>query len=185
MYLAVASRPNAIFATSMLARKIHYPCARHFSIAKRVFGYLKGTKNVWLLISSDSGASLEAYCDADWAGCQKTRRSTTGILVTVNDAPVLWNTKKQTIITLSSWKAAYVALLCCGKLLIWLRGRFCKICHGIVLEDEQNTMHPIFRKMDSSTAKSIVRTSNSFEKNQHISLIFYHVKKLSSPVVWK
>ncbi|GJX19898.1 DNA helicase [Tanacetum coccineum] len=51
---------------------------KHLNAVKRIFRYLKGTINMGLWYSKDAGMSLTAYSDADHAGCQDTRRSTSG-----------------------------------------------------------------------------------------------------------
>ncbi|GJU59242.1 retrovirus-related pol polyprotein from transposon TNT 1-94 [Tanacetum coccineum] len=45
---------------------------------KRIFRYLRGTVNQGLWYSKDSSIALTAFADADHAGCQDTRRSTSG-----------------------------------------------------------------------------------------------------------
>ncbi|GJR38690.1 retrovirus-related pol polyprotein from transposon TNT 1-94 [Tanacetum coccineum] len=45
---------------------------------KWIFRYLKGTINMGLWYSKDTNMSMTAYADADHAGCQDTRRSTSG-----------------------------------------------------------------------------------------------------------
>ncbi|GJS11027.1 retrovirus-related pol polyprotein from transposon TNT 1-94 [Tanacetum coccineum] len=45
---------------------------------KRIFRYLNGTIKMGLWYSKDSDMSLTTYSDADHAGCQDTRRSTSG-----------------------------------------------------------------------------------------------------------
>ncbi|GJR48244.1 hypothetical protein Tco_1316347 [Tanacetum coccineum] len=45
---------------------------------KRIFRYLRGTINWGLWYSKDSAITLTAFADADHAGCQDTRRSTSG-----------------------------------------------------------------------------------------------------------
>ncbi|GKD48008.1 hypothetical protein Tco_1276984, partial [Tanacetum coccineum] len=54
------------------------PTEKHLNTVKRIFRYLKGTINMGLWYSKDTGTSLIAYADADHAGCQDTRRSTSG-----------------------------------------------------------------------------------------------------------
>nr|GEV36422.1 reverse transcriptase domain-containing protein [Tanacetum cinerariifolium] len=51
----------------------------HYCV-KRIFRYLRGTVNRGLWYSKDSSIALIAFVDADHAGCQDTRRSTSGSL---------------------------------------------------------------------------------------------------------
>ncbi|GJY06371.1 retrovirus-related pol polyprotein from transposon TNT 1-94 [Tanacetum coccineum] len=77
MYLT-ASRPDLVFAVCMCARYQAKPTKKHFEAIKRVFRYLKGTINMGLWYPKDNAMSLTAYADADHAGCQDSRRSTSG-----------------------------------------------------------------------------------------------------------
>nr|GEY92368.1 retrovirus-related Pol polyprotein from transposon TNT 1-94 [Tanacetum cinerariifolium] len=54
------------------------PTEMHLHAIKRIFCYLKGTLNMGLWHPKDSGFALTAFADADYAGCQDTRRSTSG-----------------------------------------------------------------------------------------------------------
>ncbi|GJR45237.1 retrovirus-related pol polyprotein from transposon TNT 1-94 [Tanacetum coccineum] len=73
-----------------------------------------GTMGLWY--SKDIGMSLTAYSDAYHAGCQDTRRSTSGSAQFLGDKLVSWSSKKQKSTTISSTKAEYIALSgCCGK----------------------------------------------------------------------
>lgn len=58
------------------------------------------------------GASLEIsfFCDAAHATDLATRRSTTGILIFCNGAPIKWYTKKQNTIETSTYGSEFVAL---------------------------------------------------------------------------
>nr|GEV01004.1 hypothetical protein [Tanacetum cinerariifolium] len=75
MYLT-SSRPDLTYAVCLCARYQAKPTEKHLNAVKRVFRYLKGTINMGLWYSKDTGMSLTAYADADHAGCQDTRRST-------------------------------------------------------------------------------------------------------------
>ncbi|GJZ55903.1 copia protein [Tanacetum coccineum] len=52
------------------------PTEKHLHAVKRIFRYLKGTIHLGFWYLKDTGISLTAYSDADHAGCQDTRRST-------------------------------------------------------------------------------------------------------------
>ncbi|GKD02747.1 hypothetical protein Tco_1177721 [Tanacetum coccineum] len=77
MYLT-AIRPDIVFAVCMCARYQAKPTKKHSEAIKRVFRYLKGTINMGLWYPKDNAMSLTAYADADHAGCQDSRRSTSG-----------------------------------------------------------------------------------------------------------
>nr|GEZ39002.1 hypothetical protein [Tanacetum cinerariifolium] len=90
MYVT-SSRPDIMFATYMCARYQANPNEHHVSAVKRIFRYLKGTINLGLWYSKDSGFDLTAYSDADHAGCHLDRK-TESEYVTVSSccAQVLW-----------------------------------------------------------------------------------------------
>ncbi|GJV55484.1 hypothetical protein Tco_1456489 [Tanacetum coccineum] len=50
----------------------------YLTAIKRVFRYLQGSINMGLWYPKDTAMALTAYVDADHAGCQDTRRSTSG-----------------------------------------------------------------------------------------------------------
>nr|GFB84578.1 hypothetical protein [Tanacetum cinerariifolium] len=54
------------------------PTEMHLHAMKRIFRYLKGTLNIGLWYPKDFGFALTAFADADSAGCQDTRKSTSG-----------------------------------------------------------------------------------------------------------
>ncbi|GJQ95813.1 retrovirus-related pol polyprotein from transposon TNT 1-94 [Tanacetum coccineum] len=62
------------FQMSMMAS----PTKKHLESLKRVFRYLRATIIWGLWYPKDTAMALTAYADADHAGCQDTRRSTSG-----------------------------------------------------------------------------------------------------------
>nr|GFD00553.1 uncharacterized mitochondrial protein AtMg00810-like [Tanacetum cinerariifolium] len=77
LYLT-ASRPDLQFAICMCARYQARPIEKHVHVVKRIFRYLRGTVNRGLWYPKDSSVVITAFADADHAGCQDTRRSTSG-----------------------------------------------------------------------------------------------------------
>ncbi|GJW15733.1 retrovirus-related pol polyprotein from transposon TNT 1-94 [Tanacetum coccineum] len=72
----LSSRSDLIYAVCLCAWYQAKPIEKHLNAVKRIFRYLKGTIKMGLCYSKDTGISLTAYADADHAGCQDTRRST-------------------------------------------------------------------------------------------------------------
>ncbi|GJS04420.1 copia protein [Tanacetum coccineum] len=75
------------------------------------------TINMGLWYPKDTAMALTAYADADHAGCQDTRRSTSGSAQFLGDKLVSWSSKKQTSTSISSTEAEYIAMsaLCCNN----------------------------------------------------------------------
>ncbi|GKC15803.1 retrovirus-related pol polyprotein from transposon TNT 1-94 [Tanacetum coccineum] len=94
MYLT-SSIPDLIYAVCLCTRYQAKPTEKHLNAVKRIFQYLNRTINMGLWYSKDTGMSLTAYSDADHAGCQDTRRSTSGSAQLIGDKFVSWSSKKQ------------------------------------------------------------------------------------------
>ncbi|GKB83613.1 retrovirus-related pol polyprotein from transposon TNT 1-94 [Tanacetum coccineum] len=78
------------------------PTKKHLEAVKRVFRYLYGTINMGLWYLKDTAMALIAYTNADHAGCQDTRRSTSRSAQFLGDKLVSWSSKKQTSTSISS-----------------------------------------------------------------------------------
>ncbi|GKB40542.1 retrovirus-related pol polyprotein from transposon TNT 1-94 [Tanacetum coccineum] len=85
----------------------------HYHV-KRIFRYLRGTVNRGLWYSKDSSIALTAFADADHAGCQDTRRSTSGSMHFLGDRLISWSSKRQKSVAISSTEAKYIALSDCS-----------------------------------------------------------------------
>nr|GEV83026.1 retrovirus-related Pol polyprotein from transposon TNT 1-94 [Tanacetum cinerariifolium] len=109
LYLT-ASRPNLQFAICMCARYQARPTAKHLHAVKRIFRYLRGTINRRLWYPKDSSVALTAFADADHAGCQDTRRSTSGSVNFLGERLISWSSKRQKSAGISSTEAEYIAL---------------------------------------------------------------------------
>nr|GFB13981.1 uncharacterized mitochondrial protein AtMg00810-like [Tanacetum cinerariifolium] len=79
LYL-IASRPDLQFSICMCARYQARPTEKHLHAVKRIFRHLRGTVNRGLRYPKDSSIALTAFADVNYAGCQDTRRSTSGSL---------------------------------------------------------------------------------------------------------
>ncbi|GKA31941.1 retrovirus-related pol polyprotein from transposon TNT 1-94 [Tanacetum coccineum] len=94
-----------------------------YLIASRPDLYLQGTINMGLWYPKDTAMALTAYADADHAGCQDTRRSTSGSAQFLGDKLVSWSSKKQTSTSISSTEAEYIAMSGCCAQILWMRSQ--------------------------------------------------------------
>ena len=75
--------------------------------------------------------TVRAYVDANHAGNLANRRSHSGILIYVNNAPILWYSKRQNTVESSSFGSEYIALRICTEMIEALRYKL--RCFGIPL----------------------------------------------------
>ncbi|GKF31705.1 hypothetical protein Tco_0101503 [Tanacetum coccineum] len=71
----------------------------------------------------DNAMSLTAYADADHAGGQDSRRSTSGSAQFLGDRLVSWSSKKQRSTVISTTKAKYIAMSGCCAQILWMRSQ--------------------------------------------------------------
>ncbi|KAL7483296.1 hypothetical protein ACHAW6_008946 [Cyclotella cf. meneghiniana] len=118
LYLSGHSCPDIAFAVHQCARYTFHPTRRHELALVRIGRYLKGTMNKGLVMSPSLHPRVDCYPDADFAGLyghEDSRdphcaRSHTGYVILAFGCPVLWRSRLQTEIALSTMEAEYVAL---------------------------------------------------------------------------
>ncbi|GJT42260.1 retrovirus-related pol polyprotein from transposon TNT 1-94 [Tanacetum coccineum] len=109
-----SSRPDLVFAVCMCARYQAKPTKKHFEAIKRdLSGIWIRIPLSWVFGTKDNCMSLTAYADADHAGCQDSRRSTSGSAQFLGDRLVSWSSKKQRSTTISTIEAEYIAMSGC------------------------------------------------------------------------
>jgi len=117
------TRPDISYSVNQLYQFLHCPTTAHFTAAKRVLRYLKGTPDSGLLFTRGP-LHLYAYCDSDWAGDPLDRRSTSGFGVFLGQCLISWQSKKQPVVSQSSTEAEYRSMAYATAELYWLRMLF-------------------------------------------------------------
>ncbi|GJY89352.1 retrovirus-related pol polyprotein from transposon TNT 1-94 [Tanacetum coccineum] len=96
---------------------------RYRSMVGSLMYLTASTINMGVWYSKDTAMALTAYADADHAGCQDTRRSTSGSAQLLGDKLVKWSTKNQTSTSISSIEAEYIAMSGCCTQILWMRSQ--------------------------------------------------------------
>ena len=74
----------------------------HLKATKRILRYLKHTQNVSLWYPKGAKFELVGYSNSDYVGCKVERKSTTGTCQLLERSLVLWSSKKQNSVALST-----------------------------------------------------------------------------------
>ena len=122
LWLSGFTRPDISYSASYLSRFVSAPTKSHWQLALRVVSYLVHTRTVGITLGGiGSTKPLKMYIDADWAGCESTRRSTTGYLAMLYGSPINWCSRRQQTTAASTMEAEYIAGAEATKDVIWLR----------------------------------------------------------------
>nr|XP_043615156.1 secreted RxLR effector protein 161-like [Erigeron canadensis] len=120
MYLT-ASRPDIMFVVCICSRLQADPHVSHLSAVKRIFRYLKGRPKLGIWYPSEGNLDFVAYFDADYGGCNLTRKSTSGGCQFLGGRIVSWQCKKHTLVANSTCEAEYVAAGNCCSQVSWIQ----------------------------------------------------------------
>jgi len=130
MYLGNTTRPDISFAVNQCAQFSHDPRETNSTALKRIGCYLKATRDKGIIWKKGTGIpTLDCWVDADFAGLYSKEdnndptsvRSRTGFVIALGGNVVLWQSKLQTEIALSTMSAEYIAMSSAMRSLIHLR----------------------------------------------------------------
>ncbi|GJZ38318.1 hypothetical protein Tco_0584509 [Tanacetum coccineum] len=167
MYL-IASRPDITFDVCMCAWYQAKPIEKHLHAVKRIFKYLRGTVNRGLWYPKGSSIALTAYENADHAGFQDTRRSTSGCMQLLGDILVSWSSKRQKSAAISSMEAEYIAMFGCCAQILWMRSQ---------LTDYGLGFNKIPMYYDSKNVIALCCNNVKHSRSKHIDIRFHFIKE--------
>ena len=82
---------------------------------------MQATPTLGIRFTNAGDGKLIGYSDAYWAGDIETRRSTSGYVSVLNSGCIIWRSKKQRSVALSSTEAEYMALSEATQEAVWLK----------------------------------------------------------------
>jgi hypothetical protein len=118
-YLAQTTRPDIVYATHQLAKYSSDPREPHGEAVLYLICYLKKTRDKGTCFKLARDKGFECYCDADFSGNRNkhralfdpsTAKSQSGWIVFYAGCPVIWTSKLQTQVALSTTEAEYIAM---------------------------------------------------------------------------
>ncbi|KAM1111108.1 hypothetical protein ACFX13_010490 [Malus domestica] len=168
LYLT-ATRPDLMYAASLLSRFMNSPTKKHLGIARRVLRYVQGTLNYGIEYVKDKSAILIGFCDADWAGSEDDSRSTSGYAFSFGSGVFSWASVKQNTVALSTAEAEYVSASEATAQSIWLR---------FVLDDfgeMQTEATPLF--CDNMSAISMAKNPVFHQRTRHINRRYHFIRE--------
>ena len=185
-YLEKSSRPDIGFAVHQCARFSANPKEPHGKAVKWIGRYLAATKDKGIVLKPDLQHSFDCYVDADFCGGwdqesaledPSTAKSRTGFIIMYAGCPVMWSSKMQTEVTLSTTEAEYVALSTALKQTIWLMNIVREMKeHGFDVKGTHPKIHcKAFE--DNSGALTIANVPKARPRTKHINVKYHFFRQ--------
>jgi len=178
MYIMLGTRPDISFCVAYFSRFQDRASEQHYNYLLRVLQYLKGTKNLKLRYEIDTNFGLTGYADADWAGDTHDRKSTSGYLFKLFNSTLVWSSRKQDLVALSTAESEFIAFSSAVTEAVFMKN---------LLEDFQVKLQsPVVIYEDNRSCIAIASNPNTTKRTKHfdVRLHFvkdYIVKKLIKP----
>ena len=177
-YLCTMTRPDIAKAVSFLGCFSQNPGPQHWLAVKHLFRYLQGTKDYKLTYAKgEDGLAFTTYCDASHGDCVDTGRSTGAYLTCLGGGAIGWSSKLQTIVTLSTTEAEYIAACSAGQEAIWMRAFLTAIGYDC---SKPTTIH-----IDNLSAVSVANNPTHQGRMKHLDLRFHWLREAVEREVFK
>jgi hypothetical protein len=184
IYLSINSRPDISHAVGILSRFMSCPTTTHWEASKHLLRYLKGSSTLALSFAAGQNAaanqgvhacemsceiSCEMFTDADFAADVDKRRSTSGAVMPMQGAAVLWISKLQSTVATSTTEAEYVAASTATKEGLWVRK---------LLGEIYRRVSPLHLRVDNQAAIVLISeyTAGQSGRTKHIDVQFHFVR---------
>jgi hypothetical protein len=110
---------------------------------------------------------VEGWCDSDWAGDIDTRRSKTAYVICVAGGPVVWQTKSQKTVALSSTEAEYIAMSEAVKEMLWII---------YLLTEAKIPFETSILWADNQGAQALARNPVLHQRSKHIDIRHHFIR---------
>ena len=175
-WLVTMTRPDLAYSVGICARFTHNPTTEHFNTAKRIIRYLAGTIDLGLRFGphSDKSGDLIGWTDSSWADCRDTSRATSGYVFQLWNGPIVWSSKRQSLVSDSSAEAEYIGQANAAKEAMFLTQLLDELGY------EGDDLKPVKLMADNQSAIKLANNPVNHQRTKHIRSKYHLVRELVS-----
>jgi hypothetical protein len=167
------SRPDIANIVRELAKCMDGATPEAFKELTRVLQFVVNTKDYGLLIEpkwdKNNQWNLVVYTDSDWAGDKENRHSVTGYIMFLMGVPVMWKSRLQRTVALSSTEAEYYAISETAKEIKFIF----QILESIGIKIKL----PIIVKVDNVGAIFMAENVTATKLTRHVDARYHYVRE--------
>ena len=192
IYALIVARMDISFAIIKMSQFSANPALVHYKALRQIFAYLNHTREDGLIYwrprprddlpelppqsprsnphnrlspHPQTPLSLLAYSDSDWGSDTSHRRSVSGTIILLSGAAVLFSTKYQKAVALSSTEAEFVSASDAGKYALYLR--------SILTDLGFHQSDPTTLLIDNTGAVFMVEAQAPTRRTRHVDIRYF------------
>ena len=169
IYLTIGTRPDIDYAFQQLSQFLDCYSFNHWNTAIRIVRYLKGTRNLQLVLGGNGTIKLLGFSDSDWANCPTTQQSIGAYTFSLGSGCITWSVRKQKTVATSSCEAKYVAAFEATKEALWI----CQLLNAINIPP-QDAMTIL---CDNNTARSLSEDPMLHLRVKHMDIKYHFLRE--------
>ena len=167
-WLALGTRPDISLAVAELAQDSAAPTIQSWRLAGRILRYLAGSIDKGICFFKDSKQTRPTtFADSDW----RVKFSQSGYVVFMQNGPIIFCSRKQRIVALSTAEAELVAATEAAKDLSWLKGLMEDLKHY------DREAGPLVMYEDNSAAIVLSETSLAQKRTKHMERRYFYINE--------
>ena len=183
-YLASSTCLYILYAVHQCAHFSADPKLSHERAVKRIVRYLKGSRDKGIIMNPDKQKGVQCFVDADFAGgySDATRDDPvsvfnwTGYVIMYFNCPVLWVSKLQSEISLSTVEAEYVALSQAMSDVIPFLDQLSELDEVFQDDSSKPIIHcSLFE--DNNGALELAKAPHYCPRTKHIAVKYHHFRE--------
>lgn len=173
-FVASRTRPDISYAVNVLSQFQANPGRVHWDHLLKVLGYLYSSRTFKLNLTCSDVKSALLYCDASFASCRDERKSTSGLILFIGGATVMWKTTKQNVVSISTMEAETYALSEGAKEAVWISRVIdeCRRTKLMLLKTEFSLLS------DNQSAIHFTQHPVENSRSRHIDVRYHYVREL-------
>ena len=168
MFIAVATRPDIVFAVFRLASYTANPDLHHWSAAKRILRYLSSTRYQGIVYRPGTEAEMVGYSDASFASFEDMT-SVTGYVFKAAGGAITWASKKQKSVSLSTTEAEYACMADAAREAVWLQNLHDELGFG--------KKGPTLIHGDNQGALAIANNPQYHKRTKHFDIKHHYIRE--------
>ncbi|GBN80378.1 Retrovirus-related Pol polyprotein from transposon TNT 1-94 [Araneus ventricosus] len=173
-FIAGRTRPDICYAINILSQFQSNPGLVHWNILLKLLGYVAQTKTYKLKLSEINNLNINCYSDADFAANRDDRISIGGLILFIDNSPIIWKTFKQKCVSLSTMESEYVSLCESAKELVWINRIFKEF--EILNVIKTNVTSYLF--CDNQAAIDFSKSPVENSRTKHIDVKYHFIRNL-------